>query len=604
MNVEILGVTKVKELLAKSDYLSPNINDNDREASWDGDVEVYKKAGNVHRKKDQIICVPVQVKGRCADRHPKVISFSVEVSDLNNFLNVGGTVFFVVYVDSEGERKTVYYKELLPYELKKLCKEACGQQTKSIRLIKFPTDKASISNVFLNFANDMKNQRAVAMADSLSLEDLMKDGSPPELSFGFIDVSKNPNKPFNYLFDNPLYLYHTGEHGILYPVEHIDKITAAKRVLENPVAIAGKVYYQRYAVVFEKESVTIAIGEGISIRNDEKAKETLITITPQGTLFERVRDLEFFIEALNNNGFSVNGVNIDLSCIPESERQAFLDADRAEQLTFMKRATEVFKQLHVKGELDLATLDEKSYKNLCMLMVSVLDGKEVPLKDTGRASGSVTIGNLKILVLALKDQKTGLYKVEDFYRNDHIAHFAAPNGDKTIIPIGTTISRDFMMQIDNLDFHEIIKELDDFQKSPDAYSYITEFLLDVIRAYDGAQECKQRNLLEGAKLIARWLFQNDESTSKAIHLLNELQIVKRERQLNEAEINQINEIIETETEREDILTGAYLLTDNQLSAERHFAKMEPDLQESFKQYPIYRFWKIKEEVKQGKKMLR
>ena len=96
MIVELLGVPKVKELLAKSDYLRPNIKDNDREPSWDGDVEVYKKAGNVHGKADLIIRVPVQVKGHCSDRQPETVSFSAEVSDLNNFLNAGGTIFFVV----------------------------------------------------------------------------------------------------------------------------------------------------------------------------------------------------------------------------------------------------------------------------------------------------------------------------------------------------------------------------------------------------------------------------------------------------------------------------------------------------------------------------
>lgn len=596
MIVELLGVTKVKELLAKSDYLRPNIKDNDREPSWDGDVEVYKKAGNVHGKADLIIRVPVQVKGHCSDRQPETVSFSAEVSDLNNFLNAGGTIFFVVYVDSEGEQKTVYYKELLPFNLKKLCAEASGQGTKNILLKKFPTDKIQISNVFLNFADDMKKQRAVVMADSLSLEDLMKDGLSHELSFGFTDVSQGSDKPFSYLFDNRVFLYTTCEHGVLLPVGHINKFAAAVKVLDNPVAIGGRVYYQRYAIVFDKEGFTIRIGKGISIRAEEKTKMTQVNLTPQGTLAERVSDLEFLIDALNHNEFSINGVGVDLSSVTEPEREAFVGAERVGQLTFMKRAIEVLKRLHVDGELDLSKMNEKSYKDLWMLMVSVLDGKEVPLNDTGCVSGIVTIGNLKILVLAPKNRETGLFKVKDFYRKNMVAHWVAPTGDGIIIPIGITIRSDIMMQIDNLDFDEIIEEFDECETNPDVFGFIIEFLLEVIRAYDGCQKSKKEHLLDGAKRVARWLSLNDESTPKSVHLLNEFQVIKRERPLNEDEINQINEIIEAETEREDILTGAYLLLDNQLSAERHFAKMELSLQESFVGYPIYRFWKNKEEA--------
>lgn len=44
------------------------------------------------------------------------------------------------------------------------------------------------------------------------------------------------------------------------------------------------------------------------------------------------------------------------------------------------------------------------------------------------------------------------------------------------------------------------------------------------------------------------------------------------------------------TTREDILVGAYLLLGQQRAAEIHFSRLTPELQNSFKSYPIYRFW--------------
>ena len=52
MNVEMMGVEFVRLAISKTDYLVQNINDNDREPSWDGNVEVYRKAGDIHSKED------------------------------------------------------------------------------------------------------------------------------------------------------------------------------------------------------------------------------------------------------------------------------------------------------------------------------------------------------------------------------------------------------------------------------------------------------------------------------------------------------------------------------------------------------------------------
>ncbi len=65
MNSEMLGISFLQIALGKTDHLVAHINTNDKEPSWDGDVEVYSKAGHVHAKSDLLLKVPVQVKGHC-----------------------------------------------------------------------------------------------------------------------------------------------------------------------------------------------------------------------------------------------------------------------------------------------------------------------------------------------------------------------------------------------------------------------------------------------------------------------------------------------------------------------------------------------------------
>ena len=52
MNSEMLGLSYLQIALGKTDHLVAHINSNDKEPSWDGDVEVYRKAGHVHAKAD------------------------------------------------------------------------------------------------------------------------------------------------------------------------------------------------------------------------------------------------------------------------------------------------------------------------------------------------------------------------------------------------------------------------------------------------------------------------------------------------------------------------------------------------------------------------
>jgi hypothetical protein len=40
--IEIIGITNLKQILLRSEYLIPDITENDRTPSWDGFVELYK----------------------------------------------------------------------------------------------------------------------------------------------------------------------------------------------------------------------------------------------------------------------------------------------------------------------------------------------------------------------------------------------------------------------------------------------------------------------------------------------------------------------------------------------------------------------------------
>ena len=116
------------------------------------------------------------------------------------------------------------------------------------------------------------------------------------------------------------------------------------------------------------------------------------------------------------------------------------------------------------------------------------------------------------------------------------------------------------------------------------------FLLDLLEAYD-----KHNNpeILITAKNFSEWIMATttEEEIPYDVRLLNAIQIEKRKKALNIEEVKELFRIIENSNTREDILVGAYLLLDQQAVAQLHFEKLDKQLQEEFKKYPIYHFWK-------------
>lgn len=219
MNSEMLGLSYLQIALGKTDHLVAHINSNDKEPSWDGDVEVYRKAGHVHAKADLILKVPVQVKGHCKPNlKKKSIKYSIQYADLKNYLAIGGTIFFVIYINDSGDKAAIYYVDLLPYDLKKHLKAYDGDpyKYKSIELKAFPKKKNDIADVFLNFTHHMNMQRASINSTPVTLESLCTSDpaqfSNIELTMGYSTTSRNYQFPFDYFLCCIKTLLHYGIH--------------------------------------------------------------------------------------------------------------------------------------------------------------------------------------------------------------------------------------------------------------------------------------------------------------------------------------------------------------------------------------------------------
>ena len=151
-NIEIRGIIKLKDCLTRSEYLIPDILENNNTPSWDGFVELYKNNDKNKKKSDMEARIPVQVKGETnLDISSEQIKFNVNKSDLKNYLHNGGVIFFVVRM-KDFDNHRIYYESLIPLKLKRYIKEMKNRNSMNIIFHTFPKDNIDeFTDIFLNF---------------------------------------------------------------------------------------------------------------------------------------------------------------------------------------------------------------------------------------------------------------------------------------------------------------------------------------------------------------------------------------------------------------------------------------------------------------------
>ena len=590
MNAEVIGVSFFQSEISKTDYLVPNININDKGLSWDGDVEVYRKPANNHKKEDLILKVPVQVNGMKIDDISKSsLSYPVEIADMRNYLHAGGTIFIVVCFDSTGENKKIFFARLLPYELRQILNRYGIQKTRKVELELFPTNKVDIEILFLNVARDMKAQRGSLVCSATTLQDLEGITEVTGFTVGYAVGRRYGETPFDYLFDNGAYIYAKVSGGFEVPIDRVGPLESASRIIHSPVCVNGKVFYDTYKMVYKKDAVEINIGKSIKYtierQYDGLAK---LTFTLNGTLSERICDAEFIVEAVKNRQFTVGTVVQSLDAVTPMKIDELNVPKLEKYLEWLRSIKQVMDKLHVKKELAIADLSKDDEHKIKLLKSAVIDGLAVPLKRYAKVSfGNFTVANLKFLVTTIRqDGEDDLYDLYSF--NDTLFGINGKIEDGEIFQTSHYIllKKEDFLACCNIDYDIMVAHIKSIPITIHFVDQVFTLFFELLKAYD---EMPQKEILISAIEIAEWFKEKDLFTPKPIWLMNYYQSVKRLRSLENQERQDILSIIENKVD-EEIYVGAYILLGDSDAARRHFEQMDGERQAAFQQYPIWQLW--------------
>lgn len=586
MDSEKIATNHVELAISKADHLVSHINSNDKEPSWDGDVEVYKKSGHVHAKADLILKVPVQVKGHIKPNlKKKSIKYSIQYSDLRNYLYVGGTIFFVVYFDEKDEHHTIYYVGLLPFDLKKMLKDHKGDlsKCKSIELKVFPTKKEDIDDIFLNFAHHMNRQRAAINSALLSFD---SDLPTNTISLGyFTSAAKHYDLPLDYFFDHETYIYAVLPQKVELPIAHLDRIELFSFTRDAPISVDSKVYFKSYTVTRSKISTVIRFGKGIQMSfSTTQSLPTKFNFTLSGTLSERIKDAEFMIAALSAHHYEINGGKI-----------AFSEANCAnlptlqKKLSFLLDVKKTLDAVHVTADLDCSSLSVTDNTNLSILRAALIDKEPIKMCSSQSLLRTCHIANLELLLWVVPtEENSEYYNIYDFNYVPLIYREFDKNDKEYPSTHFVMLNKDAMLKYCNIDYNALLDAVQHVPFSKDYSHSLNALLLEMLKAYDESKNSRIE-LLSTATTLALWIKDSDPYTEHPIAILNYLQSVKRSRTLTSTEQAEILSLIEAAQDNESIYVGAYLLLDNPVAAKIHFDKLPEESQKFFESCPIYHF---------------
>ena len=586
--IETLAVSAVRDSIDVCNYLQQYIDLNDKSPSWDGFVYIYEDPDK--SKKHLVGRVPVQVKGKeSCDFSHDTISYSADISDLRNYLNGGGSIYFVVLIHPSTQARKIYYAELTPIKLHVLLDNLKKtRKTKTIQLKAFPDDNYLKTNIFLSCRSDCDKQASFINANLLSLEDLEKSGWLKSLTFSVYSIGFRDIKEA--IVNSEIYMYaNVNGFPIPQPIEAIPELISVTEDIKETVSVDGLLFYDHYRVLSSKNNRTLYIGNSLQLTFANKAKAIKVKFKNPDSIRQSAIDLEFFLKVLEKGHFEIGKTIVQFDVKEYDEVQLEVSRVR-ERISLFKQICSVLDLLGCSDDIAPSTLKENDWKNAVILIRTLIDKQPIRnLRDDLAFIQIVTFGEKRFLLVFDKQQnEPNTYIVSDFFSTEYNIACKDQNGDYQRISQYAMLKANDYLCLANVRYDTILPSFLKYRNNSLNMVRLNGTLLELILAYDKRPTQMLLNVIEE---MSQWLLDNLEERELPynVRLINRLQVIKRQRALNQSEMEKLNAVVMQANACNDILAGAYLLMGNPILADVYLNKMEEGARNEFVNYPIYHF---------------
>lgn len=587
--IESEGVIAFEHYINWSKTLSASLNRRDKEPIWDGDLHVYRNEN--YTNSNHIGVVRVQVKATMTFDSNAYAKFPVGVDELKAYNKDGGVLFIVVHVSRAENR--CFYKALTPVKINQLLEKAEGQKTTTITLGPVPEHESDFESEMVDFLNDCRAQHSFKPEDYVSLAEM--NGSKP-ISFSVSATGKveSANDLYDLMTSRPRQLYCVKKvdgHKINFPIKEGEGYLTLNRDENVPVSVNGVVYYDHIKINHFKGIHTWFIGKCLSFEEEKKGtaygQDGRIQLHfnykfQAETLSDAIADMRFSLAVNEHKEFYIGKQKFAFEAELDNVENLVRQLNRFEKLQQLLLA------LHVKEELMINQIKPAERTNIDALIQALQNGEAVYSKDSPQFFSKVSIGNVLLL---LRNDKTddGAFHLTDFWADVKPIQLHTQDNEEFCSSPYLPLRKEDFLSISNIDYQRLVESYEEC-KGVDAnvYEHANVTLRAMLLAYDDMKGDKQ-HVLSTAIELAKWILANDPSKESApIHKLNLLQALKRQRELTEAEQEDLYIILD-ETKDDQIKYAVFLLLDEQSSAARYFKRLDTVTQTALQGEPISHF---------------
>ena len=590
-DIESFAVDKLRECFRRCENLGSNyMHIGDKEPSWDGFVYLYNSS--IHSKANIINRLPVQIKGtEQNDLSKTTISFNVEKSDLTNYFNDGGALFFVVYIKDFDNYK-IYYETLTKIKLHMYLKECekHGFESISIHLIEMQKDNIpEVKDIFTNFSKDYNQVLPKGDFDSASI---LKNGIKGYKSFRVSYFgSAYKNNPTSYFMTHSTTIYAESEGEGPDVAIAIGLLASCIQKQNLAISINNIKYYDSYKTEMYVSEGKLYFGESFVFTFNKENNSLNFRWKIRGNLSQRIIDTEFLLAFLEHKEFSVDNriMKFPISnCSINKDDIEYYEGN----LRFLKAIKELFDFFGVKKELDYDSVTEKEEETLLFLIDNVLNHKQYKSEQKEPiVFQSVKIANIIFLIEIVRVSETEC-EIKNFFKESFELLYILRD-DKTI---SFSASQVFFLQkeqfqtLSNIDYSKIFESLKTTPLTEYFISYLIRYTQTMLCAYDRQKE-KDTELLDCVVNIYNFLLTKESDNE--CYILNRFQALRRKSDLLDEDKNLLLQIADKTTCNQNKI-DAYLLYGDNRQAKLYYDKLSIEERKSYDLDSVNYFWKVNE----------
>lgn len=590
--IEEKALNHFKSFIEDSKVISQFITENDKEPCWDGHLDLY--ADGIRDIDHLLGRVPVQIKGTEVSQFiTKKWKFKLKKSDLKAYLEEP-TFFIVCQIKKDSKERKLFYRELLPNLVNKLLQDMGKNESRMTLFHPLTEDLKEFEDQVMVFLSNSKKMISFAHSKLLSMEEALKKGIK---EFSFIAPSNFADRLqlMKYLSTHSSHIYAkiSKELDVDMPLSNGSGRFIFHREDDGEVRVGDKVYFKGYHNEIKDGRNIIKIGNVMTINmpidNIDMEQATVKLTSKAKYLKESIHEAEFGV-ALNDTGaLSVGMLDLQMK-VHEKE---YIEELRQKLLRW-KELDKVLDKLHVTKSFDLTAITNDQGKLIDLLIETVGKGNMVNLPGQETTLLLLEIGNIKLLLWCAVG-KDNMCAIGDFFdRSIRITYKISEDETINVSPYSYLQLEKLWEKVDNIDFDNIIASAEEAARQHEfCYMMFNHDVLAMITAADALEKTnveRSKKLLEEALKLDEWLIEKEpKDEMKPFHIINKIQIIKRQRELMADECQTLEDMLNDEFSGDMVKAAIYLLLDKQEDFKRLFETMREDEKKSMKEFPIWRF---------------